>query len=392
MKLASREDCSGCGACMDACSCHAITISEDARGFTFPSVDPALCIDCGLCAAACPVCSGATSDSAAPEFFAARVKDTSVLTEVSSGGVFWALTISVIRSGGVVYGACRVDRDTVRHRRAETLKEAEAMRRSKYLISDMTGCYVSVRDDLDAGRRVLFSGTGCQVAALKTFLGCVRPGLVTVEVVCHGVPSSLAWRSYVTEHEAVVGKTVVDVNCRDKSGGWRDNHYRFKYGDGTASVEPSVKNRFHFSYLMGLTLRSSCIRCRYAQVPRVADLTLADYWKYAGSVVPLDDKGVSVVAVNSRRGMELWHECAGLLLVEPAAEADVRASCRHMFNAPAGNPSRDDFLAELSSAGFDSAFRRWGVPRDGRKRKSWMQRLRKRLLSAFGRLGKKGSQ
>lgn len=392
MKLAHKDDCSGCGACVDACSRRALALAEDALGFVYPSFNPSLCTDCGRCASVCPVCSGGAPDgNAAPEFFAARLRDPSGLSEVSSGGVFWALTLCVIRNGGVVYGACRVGRDEVRHRRAETIEEAEAMRRSKYLISDMTGCYVSVRADLDAGRRVLFSGTGCQVAALKTFLGGERPGLVTAEVVCHGVPSALSWRSYITEHEASTGKRVADVNCRDKSGGWRDNHYRFQYADGTFSAEPSVKNKFHFSYLTGLTLRSSCIRCRYARIPRVADLTLADYWKYAGSSIPQDDKGVSLVAVNSGPGMELWRECTGCLLVEPAAEADVRESCRHMFNAPAGNPAREDFLAELSAAGFGSAFSRWGLPSAKRKRKSWKQRLKKRVLSVFVKLGMKGS-
>jgi len=385
MKLPLENECCGCGACAEACPRHAIALKEDAHGFTRTVVDASRCVECGLCERVCPQLCRVPGCSDAPSFFAARLRDEKGLADVSSGGVFWALAQVVLGHGGIVYGASREGRDVVRHIRAETIDEAAGMRRSKYLLSDMSGCYESLRRDLSAGRRVLFTGTGCQVAAVRRFLPADADGLVTAEVVCHGVPSALAWRSYVSEHEMSVGKKVVDVICRDKSAGWKNNHYRFLYDDDTSFAEPSAQNLFHFAYLHGLILRGACCTCRYAHLPRVADLSLADFWGYCGNVIPRDDRGVSLVAANTERGRALVEEASPLLLVEPATEAEARSSCRHMFNAPMGNACRSEFLGELSRDGFAAAFRRWGIPLCGRKKKSRIGGLLVALANRFCR-------
>ena len=352
-------------------------------GFAFPEVVASMCTKCGRCRTVCPALTHPRQESCAPEFWAARLKDEAGLFEVSSGGVFWALASTVIGAGGVVYGAVRQGRDIVRHMRADTLSGAEKMRRSKYLLSDMAGIYSSVRRDLSSGREVLFTGTGCQVAALKNFIGDSDEGLFTAEVVCHGVPSALAWRSYISEHETLAGKNVVDVVCRDKSRGWRNNHYRIVYDDGSSTVEPSGSNKFHFAYLHGLTLRKACESCMYAGIPRIADITLADYWKHeGGGTIPPDDRGISLVAVNNGKGRGLIEKCAHLLLRERVSENAAYASCRHMCNPPAANPFRDDFLQALSKHGFDVAFKRFGIPIGAKRRRC---RLVRWLAALFGR-------
>lgn len=383
MDMLDEEDCCGCGACAEACPRGAVALRENRLGFAVAVIDAARCVDCSRCVEVCPRRS-AVAAAGTPSYFAARLKDPRELGEVSSGGVFWALAQAVFAENGVVYGAVREGRDIVRHLRADSMEKARGMRRSKYLPSDMSGCYESVRRDLADGRLVLFSGTGCQVAALRLFLGGHGRGLVTAEVVCHGVPSALAWRIYVSEHEQSVGKRVVDVVNRDKSGGWKNNHYRFIYDDGTSRATPSATNPFHFSYLHGLILRGSCLTCEYARVPRVADLSLADFWRYAGVGIPRDDGGVSLVAVNTEVGMDLMSKAASLLLSEQVTEEDARNSCRHMFSSPMGNAHRDDFLRTLASSGFSAAFSRWGGV-EKRRKAGFFAMLARVVARKFGR-------
>ena len=165
-RLAELQACTGCGACADACAAKAIAFVEDADGFARPQVDAARCRSCGSCTRACPALRAdhavpLANGTREPDFFAARLRDATLLDEVSSGGAFWALACATIARGGVVYGAAQIEVGRVRHMRAETLEKAQAFRRSKYLPSDACGAYLSVQRDLNAGSEVLFSGTPC---------------------------------------------------------------------------------------------------------------------------------------------------------------------------------------------------------------------------------------
>lgn len=359
-ELADLLRCTGCGVCSDACATGAITFVEDADGFSRPQVDATRCRACGHCTRACPALR---RDHAVPEacravppaFFAARLRDESLLDKVSSGGAFWALACATIARGGVVYGAVQEAVDRVRHRRAETLAEAEPLRRSKYLPSDVRGSYAAAQRDLMAGREVLFVGTGCQIAGLNAYLGEGHPNLVTCDIVCHGIPSMLAWRSYRAEKEAAVGKQMVDLVFRDKTLGWKRNQYCITYADGTEERERITTQLFHAGYLRGLFYRPSCGGCPYASLPRVADLTLADFWKYEGRL--FSARGVSLVAVNSPRGRETLKAAADYLETESVPRDLALASCRHMDEYPVENPQRAAFLAELRQHGYHAAAR-----------------------------------
>ena len=361
-KLAELQACTGCGACAAACAADAIAFVEDTDGFARPQVDAARCRSCGACTRACPALRAdhavpLANGAQTPEFFAARLRDTALLDEVSSGGAFWALVRTMIARGGVVYGAAQIEVGHVRHVRAETLEAAKALRRSKYLPSDARGCYAAVRRDLVAGREVLFAGTGCQVAALNAFLGKAYPTLLTCDVVCHGIPSMLAWRSYRSEKEAAVGKKMVDLIFRDKTLGWKKNQYCITYADGSRERERITTQLFHAGYLRGLFYRPSCGACPYAALPRVADLTLADFWKYEGPL--FSERGVSLVVVNSARGRDVLDASAAYLETERVPRALALASCRHLDEHPVENPQRTAFLAELRRNGYHAAARKF---------------------------------
>ncbi len=356
ISITDKRKCSGCKACMNACSREAISFEFDDEGFWYPVVDIDKCIDCGKCEKACPFLNkhhGVSRDnySYTQKFFAAQLTDVSELFYVSSGGVFQALAKTIINMNGIVYGVEQKNVDQIQHIRATNLEELKKTRRSKYLQSDIGNTYKQALTDLKAGRKVLFSGTGCQIAGLVCFLGRRYENLYTCEVVCHGVPSWRMWKQYRKEAESKKGKKIVDLVFRDKSKGWSKNQYKITYEDGCTEYERSTKHIFHAGYLQGLFYRPSCGECPFASMPRVADITLADFWQYKGK---LDKKnsGVSLIAINNENGEALLDMAKGFLIIENVSKEKAINSCRHMDECPKENPYRKAFIDEALSYGY----------------------------------------
>lgn len=308
-----KEDCCGCRACEAACPAGAITMREDEKGFLYPSIDPDLCTRCGLCDKVCAFCEAYPADGAVRQALAVKARDEAVRRSSSSGGMFTLLSDQVLKQGGAVYGAAFADDWSVVHRRAETPEEREALKRSKYVQSDMEGIYRQVREDLRAGREVLFAGTPCQVAALRSFLGEKNTEkLLTADLVCHGVPNNRMWKESVAAVERANRCRVTAVNFRDKSLGWHQNRVSMttvpakKWLDG----EQSYFNLFVRNYI----LRPSCHHCVFANVKRPGDLTLADFWGIEGVMPEFDDNiGTSLVLVNSEKGTRAMEALQGLV-------------------------------------------------------------------------------
>ena len=379
VQLAGRSACTACGACAAVCPVGAIALHEDRDGFLRPAIDRGKCAACGACRAACPVLHPVARMSCVPRrHYAAKLRDRNRLERVSSGGAFLALAQTVVSQGGVVYGAVREADGQVRHQRADNLPEVLAFCRSKYLPSRAAEAYGEVVRDLDAGRPVLFSGTGCQIAGVRAVAGG-RRGLVTCEVVCHGIPSLKAWRGFCREKESQTGKKIADVVFRDKTAGWRHNQYRTIFDDGSEERELSSRHPFHSAYLRGMFYRESCGDCPYASLPRVADVTLADFWKYDGRLSSgAGDSGTSLVVVNSPAGRDLLERARTLLDVDEVDEASAVASCRQLTRHPEANAHRREFLDELDRGGYFSAFRLL-VQRPRKPRKSLWTRVLSRL-------------
>ena len=324
IQIVNKEDCVGCGACVQRCPKECITLREDAEGFLYPEADASVCVECGLCEKVCPVLH--PGESRHPLMAYAAVNgDEAVRRSSSSGGVFTALALETIRRGGVVFGARFDERWEVVHGWAETAEGLGAFRGAKYAQSCIGNSYKDVESFLRQGREVLFSGTPCQVAGLRRFLRREYAGLLTVDVVCHGVPSPGVWRDYLREsREAhfphVAPLSLTALTFRDKSTGWKQ--YCFTYmaqsSDGLLKVtERASRNAYMRGFLADLYLRPSCYACPAKRLSSGSDLTVGDYWG-VGSVHPAldDDGGVSVVLVNTSRGREMVGGLKGVRLVE----------------------------------------------------------------------------
>lgn len=357
--VTDKSKCSGCKACANICPVEAVTFVEDAEGVWYPAVNKDKCIQCGRCEKVCPFLKeghGVPKDNCIYEtrFYAAQLKCQNDLTEVSSGGAFQGIASAIILNGGVVYGVKQENVDHIFHIRVSNLEELQNTRRSKYLQSDIGNCYSQTKRDLIDGKIVLFSGTGCQIAGLNCFLGKTFDNLYTCEVVCHGVPLRKIWELYRKEKEAREGKRIEDLVFRDKSKGWSHNQYKITYDDGSVEYEKSTEQLFHAGYLKGLFYRPSCGICPFASMPRVADITLADYWQYEGAMKQ-QDLGVSLIAVNNKQGNRLFQLAETFLNIEPTSKKNALRSCRHMDEHPIENPNRNAFLEMAVSRGYYAA-------------------------------------
>lgn len=358
MKICAKGHCTGCGLCKEVCPVSAISMERDRFGFVVPVVDENKCIRCGLCSKKC-IAEGYERDNKADRVLTASLKDTNELKEVSSGGAFWAIAKSFIKEGGVVYGAVAKDIYTVKHMRAETIGEAEHMRRSKYLQSDITECYKQAKDDLEKGKRVLFSGTPCQIAALYSYVG-ENDDLFTCEIVCHGVPSALVYEKYIKELEEKSNSKIVNIVFRNKDYGWGKNHYEITFDNGERILEPSVENAFHSSYLAGMISRQSCSDCRFVNLPRTADIVLADYWQYKGELLEKSEGfGVSLLVCTTDKGNLLVEKAEEYLYLEDSTLDEALRSCRHLSHTPGKSIYREMFLEDIANRTFASTWKRY---------------------------------
>lgn len=343
-----KVDCVGCNACVQRCPKQCISMIEDEQGFLYPHVDVSRCIECSLCEKVCPVINQFES-SIPNQVYAAWNPDDSVRLSSSSGGVFHALAKKIIESGGVVFGARFNDRWEVVHAYSETLDGIKAFQGSKYVQSQIRQSYLDTERFLKAERKVLFSGTPCQIAGLKRFLRKDYEGLLlTVDVVCHGVPSPRIWKeylNYITRPSYAPKNSVSqpytlsdddilsieDISFRDKRFGWEKYGIaiRFSYPKKDQSTESQCakdkqelvselfeshrENLYMQGFLKDLYLRPSCYKCPAKCGKSHSDITLADFWGIKNHHPEIySDKGVSLVLVNSRLG----RECVNSLNIE----------------------------------------------------------------------------
>ncbi|MBR5020943.1 MAG: Coenzyme F420 hydrogenase/dehydrogenase, beta subunit C-terminal domain [Oscillospiraceae bacterium] len=309
--IAERNLCTGCTACAAACPKGCITMVPDEDGFAYPVIDAGACISCGLCGKVCPIVSGVQTAEREPKAYAAYTKDEPLRMDSSSGGVFSEIAKEVLRQGGAVYGAAYGDEFAVSHVCAEKQEDLAKLRGAKYAQSELKGVFAEIRQKLDAGQEVLFSGTPCQVGGLKAFLRKNYENLLTVDFVCHSVPSPMAWKAYVTyrAEQDNGGQLPESINLRAKTTGWSRYRYSnlFKYKGGAEHTARSGESLYMKLFVGGCINRTSCENCRFKGYSRISDLTIGDFWGIWEIDPELDDdKGASVVLVQSPRGEKIF--------------------------------------------------------------------------------------
>ncbi len=340
IRINRSEDCCGCASCVQICPKKCISFNEDDQGFRYPLADVSLCIDCGRCETVCPMLQSRTVRF--PQFvYAAKNRDEDIRRVSSSGGIFTLLAERVISEGGVVFGARFDENWAVVHDFTETLEGLSVFRGSKYLQSRIEDNFKIVKSFLLKGRKVLFTGTPCQIAGLKSYLQKDYENLICVDFVCHGVPSPKVWSRYLrevacyNEEKSFLKKLFPNKNIRiesiffrHKNTGWKNFSFTINFIDPFNKKENSIftksslfsENVYMKAFLKNIILRPSCYECRFREGKSGSDITLGDFWgidKYRPEFD--DDLGVSLVMINTCKGYSCF-STNGLSLIDMTYE------------------------------------------------------------------------
>lgn len=348
------KKCCGCRSCEQCCPVNAITFYENDEGFFYPQVDAEKCISCGLCVKKCPV-----AEPKYQEFnqkgYAAYFQNREALRKSSSGGMFYAMAQYILENGGVVFGCAELAPGNVKHILVERVEDLRLLQGSKYVESDIQGVYSAVKEQLRKGRTVLFSGTPCQVAGAKKFIG-INDRLICVDIICHGVPSRKMYNSYLEWFEKKNGGKVREYYFRSKEkNDWSltyravvEKNNKQKVFEAIASLDP-----YYNHFLKGYAYRDSCYQCSYANPKRVSDITIGDFWgieKVAPHFMNID--GVSAVLVNSVAGEKLWEDISDKVVVM-SVEAEEIIKNNGQLQKPSQRPDvRESIYKEFSENGF----------------------------------------
>lgn len=312
IKIAKKEECTGCHGCYNVCPKKCIDMKFDEEGFLYPSVDSNKCVECGLCEKVCPIIHTVEVENE-PIAIGCYNKDEKIRMNSSSGGIFTLISELVIKSGGVVFGAEFDENYNVRHNYVDNMEDLHKFRGSKYVQSTIGSSYYDAKQFLEQGRQVLFSGTPCQIAGLKRYLQKDYDNLICQDIVCHGVPSTYVWEHYKTF--IANGRKISGVKFRDKSTGWKTYSLQIDFDDGSLYKDIGNENCYIKGFVRDFYLRPSCYECKYKTLHRESDITLADFWGIEANVPELDDnKGTSLIFVNSDKGKDYFEKIKGKII------------------------------------------------------------------------------
>lgn len=307
IKIEAKDLCCGCWACIQRCPQQCISMQEDLEGFLYPSVDTSLCINCGLCEKVCPTLNQNVAIQPL-KVYAAKNPDDKIRMESSSGGVFTLFAEKVISQNGIVFGARFDDQWNVIHDYADTRDGLSVFRGSKYVQSQIRQTYLQAEQFLKLNKLVLFSGTPCQIAGLKCFLRKEYENLITIEVVCHGVPSPKIWQKYL---KSVMQPTldISQISMRDKSTGWETYSMHISSQNHEIVKEYAMDNIYMQGFLSDLYIRPSCYSCPTKRLKTRSDITIGDYWGISQYHPKFyDKKGISLIIINTPKGQKIYNQ------------------------------------------------------------------------------------
>lgn len=369
-----KEECCGCGACEQRCPVNAIEMTYDREEFLYPVIDKTKCIGCGSCEEVCQSVHPVGHRYEPCYTFGGRIRDDKILEESTSGGAFSAICESWYKNDSVILGAVS-EKLQVRHEKIERLEELYRFRKSKYIQSRIGNSYIEVKKCLKQGKRVLFSGTPCQIAGLLKFVEKEDlSNLLTVEVVCEGVPSPLWIKKQIQYVERKKNKKVIDVLYRDKNGNkWDFEFMCFEFADGSTYKLARWFNPFWSVWLKHLMSRPSCYKCPYADRKRTADITLGDLWGvhiYCPELYE-KNKGASLVICNTQKGKAIWKQAEKDMKGHSLKFEDALKYQGPMRKCIAYNTKRNEFMEDIESKTYEELCAKWA---DKCSFKLWFQK------------------
>lgn len=365
--IEERHSCSGCFACMEICPRSCITMIPDQEGFTYPHVEESRCTGCDLCVAICPI-RNPDSRPHEPVGYACFHTEPPIRLASSSGGLFTAFAEVVLSQSGVVCGAGFAADLSIRHEFVEEISDLDRIRRSKYVQSSLETVFPAIASRLEEGRFVLFSGTPCQNAGLRAYLGGDHDNLLCIDLLCHGVPSPAVWKSYLHLREKQARSKVAKVSFRDKTSGWRTYSVTLTFEQGHSESHVHTDDPFMRLFISNTILRPSCHSCSFKDLStRTSDISLGDLW--GGKDVfeeEVKDLGTSLVILHTEKGNRFFSMIQDQISTSPI---DLHRAITYNLAARMSFPenlNRERFFKDFVSADHEATvFRKYA------SRSSW---------------------
>lgn len=348
--------CCGCYACSNVCPKNAIIMKEDEEGFKYPNVDEKKCLRCNLCETVCPIANKKKITKNEPKAYACINNNETIRKQSSSGGIFTLIAEEILNQGGVVFGAKFNDNFDVVHSFVEKKNDLKLFRGSKYVQSQIGDCYIKTKEFLENDRYVLFTGTPCQIDGLYSYLQKDYNKLYTQDIICHGVPSPMVWKKYKDYRKKIDKDIPKNIDFRNKDNGWKNSNLKIQYNETNSYKKDNTKDMYMKAFLSNLSLRPSCYNCKCKNYNRKSDITLADFWGI-NYVLPKmnDNKGTSLVIVNSEKGKWLFEKIKGKMKYEQVSIEEALKYNPSMVTSAKENPKRKEFFDMLSNSSFDRA-------------------------------------
>lgn len=347
--------CCGCGTCSLICPKQAINMIKDEKGFFYPIINKSICIDCGQCVSKCAFLKHSNNKNTISEVYALQHKSKDVLRHSSSGAAFTAFSDIILDEDGCVYGADFEQDFSVVHKCATSMAERDSFRESKYVQSIAFCVFREIKCNLENGKKVLFTGTPCQCAALISFLGKRPDNLIIIDLLCHGVPSNRILQDHIHLWERRTGKMAIKYHYRSKRYGYEHTH-EIEFNDGSSNHSIELKRILK---LYALSMRPSCYECPYSNRNRIGDLTIGDLWEAASVAAIYDHKGVSTVLVNTETGRALLREAKSSCLIFPVQiDLDEVGALNHPVKH---TPKVELFWSTYLDDGYEAALNQFGA-------------------------------
>jgi len=353
INVIGEEQCTGCFGCHNSCPLDAIDMKHDEEGFFIPFIKDN-CESCEICQEHCPVIQDLSVENKfeEPKFFGGRSTDKETRMMSSSGGIFSEIARYVLGDSGVVFGAGWDDDLKLTHTKIKDIDEIEKLTGSKYIQSDIGNAYKEVKKELEDDKKVLFVGTPCQIAALNTHID--HDNLLTIDLVCHGVPSNILFEKYLDYKEKNYDDEIEQIYFRDKKKGWKDYQIKIIFKDGSVYGKNHKLDPYFRVYLSDLCLRSSCFECEFNCIPRPGNLSLGDFWGDTPEEIS-SNEGVSVILANSKKGERILKNLQERNQIE-IIETDYKTATKTNIRVDGGEfqvpENRKDFIEDLKNEDF----------------------------------------
>lgn len=362
LDIKNKKDCVGCGLCVNICPKKCISLEIDSEGFAYPKIDKTKCINCGLCEKKCPKLQElkTLNRDKKPKVLAAWNSNENIRLDSTSGGAFSAIATKIIEENGYICGAVYKDNNQVEHIVTNDIKDLDKIRSSKYLQSDFSKVFKSIKEKLK-NNKVLVCGTPCQIASLYLYLGHDDDNLLTCDFICRGVNSPKVFKMYINYLEEKYRSKVKSIKFKDKTYGWHNFSTKITFENNKSYIA----SRYYDSYMIGYLehnafMRECCYDCSFKSLPRKSDFTLADFWGIENIDKNLDnDHGTSMILVNSNKAEQFLKKINKTLIYQEVISDQVFAENICMTKSVERTKERDMVMKNLDKFSYKELSNRY---------------------------------